>query len=145
MHLRHVPVLACVPLACAIAGLLAGCASMQPVDMNAAMQQYYTQQRTYQPFRVTNLSAVTFSGTNMEFAVTGTLDPLSIWPREPSTQELLIRETGSALRLLGGLYLGGEVMKDALKTHVVQPQVVRPEIIQPQVVRPEIIQLPATP
>lgn len=110
----------------------AGCSTAPSYDASVLQmaQEFYGQARVYQPVSITGVNDMHLQGSNMSFVVQGTLDPLSIIPKDPGVATTFIQSAERALEFGLGIYTGGEVMKKlADRPTVVPAQVVNPVIV----------------
>jgi len=105
-----------------------GCATGRQFDANAMMQQYYTQQRTYEPLTITGIQTFSLVGSNMTFATSATLDPLSVRAQTPSVAEKTLDVAGSVIKAGIVGHFANESIQALSVTR--DPMVVRPEVIE---------------
>lgn len=111
--------------------VLSGCASMQGVklDANKIALAYYNQNRTYNPVEISGVQSVTLSaaeGQTISVVLTSQLEPLSIYPRDPST----------LAQLMDGLWKVGTVVGSTIVgTELVQGLSAAPKTVDPVIVK----------
>lgn len=97
-----------------IAFVLSGCATVgEKVDPTRIAMAYYNQNRTYEPVRIEGLTEVTLraaEGETLAVVLTSQLDPLSIYPRDPSTLKTLLEGLTSLGTVVGASLVGLEMV-----------------------------------
>ena len=116
-------------------GLMSGCAEMaQRVDPTAIALAYYNQQTTYKPMELTGVQSVTLTaveGQSITLTMESQLEPLSIYPRDPSTLKTLLEGLTNLGTVVGASLVGLELV-DGISQG-------------PTIVEPTVVQVPAAP
>jgi hypothetical protein len=113
------------------AALLAGCSTGGPkLDVNALMEDYYNQDRTYAALSLSGVTSLTVAGEDMTLIMEAPLNPLSMRNADPNAGQQMF-ETATRAALAGlGIYTAGQTI-DTLGR---QPRTVSPEIVRPEIV-----------
>lgn len=114
-----------------MAVLVSGCASMgKTFDPSQLAMAYYTQDRTYRPMHLEGIKTVTLAaaeGESITLILSSQLEPLSVYPRDPSA----IQQLGEALYKVGTVAGATAVGLDLVGAVANPPaaQVVNPVIV----------------
>jgi len=110
-----------------------GCTTLKNIDPTQMALAYYAQDRTYETMRVSGAEEITFKGTNLNFTVINQLQPLSIYPRDPSTLSAMVDGLSRLGTIVGAAYVGNTLAQGASRgpSVIAQPTpiIVRPEIV----------------
>jgi len=106
--------------------ILSGCASTGKIDPTAIAMAYYRQDRTYDPVKVEGVSEITMKapeGQTISVVLTSQLQPLSIYPRDPSTLKQLLEGLADLGVVIGASMVGLELVEGVSRgpTVVKQP------------------------
>lgn len=106
-----------------------GCATLgNKVDPTKMALNYYRQERTYQPVTIKGIASLTLTapeGQTIDIRLTSQLEPLSVYPRDPSTLATFF----DGIWKLGTVIVGGIFAHDAVKGMTRGPTVVEPTVV----------------
>lgn len=125
---------------CLVLLVCSGCASVgNKVDPTTIANNYYSQERTYKTLELKGAKEISIKGDNVSLTVENQLQPLSLYPRDPST----LRTAFDGLARIGSVAAAAYVGKELADGLSRGPTVVNQP--PPLLVRPEIVTIPGTP
>jgi len=94
--------------------VLSGCQTIgERIDPTQIALAYYAQHRTYEPMKLTGVQSVTLTaaeGETIELTLSSQLEPLSIYPRDPSTLKTMLEGLTNLGTVVGASLVGLELV-----------------------------------
>ena len=98
--------------------------------MNKVAQAFYNQERSVESLKITGLTSMTITGTNMTLTLKNNLTPLSIIPDDSATTGIIASAIKDTVLTGAGIWAAKSVMTTlAQKPNTISPEIVRPEVI----------------